>query len=103
MRILGVNEGGYQHEKTYIVEVSVSELRKVANKAGYRDGDELEKLKPGQEYPLGEGYDFRADIVRATQQMQAAYEDFHKAVPTMTRFAGLVGQQAALADQAGEG
>lgn len=103
MRILGVSEGGYPLGKTYIVEVSVDELKKVANKAGYRQGDELEKLKPGQDYPLAEGYDFRADIVRATEQMQAAYKAFSKAVPAMTRFAGLIAQQEPAAAQNGEG
>lgn len=93
MKILGVNEGGYGREKTYIVEISVAELRKVANKAGYRDGNEIEKLEAGQEHPIAEGYDFLRDIVNAAARMESAYADFVKAVPTMQRFVGLIAQQ----------
>lgn len=103
MRILGVSEGGHPKGKTYIVEVGVDELKKVANKAGYNQGEEIEKLQPGQEYPLGEGHDFRADIVGAAHKMQVAYEGFNKAVQTMTRFAGLIARQEAGAGRAGEG
>lgn len=95
MRILGVNEGGYSSERTYIVEISAAELRKVANKAGYREGDDLEKLRAGQEYPIAEGYDFRRDIVNAAQRMESAYAEFVKAVPVMHRFAALISQQEA--------
>ncbi len=103
MKILGTNEGRYASDRTYIAEITVGELAKVANKAGFRDDEELQKLKPGQEYPLGEGYDFRRDIVQAAARMEAAYTEFVKAVPTMQRFVGLVAQQKAAVDAAGEG
>ncbi len=90
MRILGVSEGPYPKGKTYICEISVSELRKVMDKAGYRDGDELEKLKAGTDFPIDEGFDFRSAILAASLQMKEGYDAFVKAVPVMTQFASLV-------------
>jgi hypothetical protein len=102
MRILGVKPARYGSDaEAYIVDVSVEELRKVANKAGFRDDETLAKLKVGDEYPLGEGHDFRRDIVNAAQRMETAYTDFVKAVPTMQRFVGLVAQQQAAVDATG--
>lgn len=103
MRILGVNEGSYRSERTYIVEISVDELKKVANKAGYREGEEIEKLKAGEEYPIAEGYDFRRDIINAAEQMERAYAAFVKAVPTMQKFVALINQQAAASGEQAEG
>lgn len=93
MRVLGITEepDSYGTRPAYVVQVTEDELKKVANKAGYRD--EFPKLKPGQDYPLAEGYDFRAEIVEATRRMQGAYEQFVKASQTMTRFAAMVAEQ----------
>lgn len=93
MKILGVSEGPYPKGTTYICEISVSELRKVMDKAGYRDGDELGKLKAGTDFPIDEGYDFRAAILKSTEQMRAAYAEFAKAVPVMTSFASLLAER----------
>lgn len=62
MKILGVSDGPYPKGKTYICEISTTELRKVMDKAGYRDDESLDKLKPGTDFPIDEGYDFRAAI-----------------------------------------
>lgn len=90
---------------TFIVEISLDEIKKVANKAGYRDwSDENTKklLAPGNDYPIAEGYDFRRDIVNATQKMGDAYSEFAKAAPTMHRFVALIGQQPSGDESAGE-
>lgn len=90
MKILGVSEAAYPKVKTYICEISVNELRKVMDKAGYRDGGELENLKAGTDFPIDEGFDFRAAILGASRQMKEGYDAFVKAVPVMTQFASLV-------------
>jgi|SRR5690606_833263 len=94
MKILGVNKSSsYTTPTAYIVEISVEELAKVANKAGYRESGQFADLKPGTEYPIAEGYDFLRDIIAATQKMESAYNEFVKAAPTMHRFVALISQQ----------
>lgn len=104
MKILGVNKSSnYTTPTAYIVEISVEELAKVANKAGYRESGQFADLKPGTEYPIAEGYDFRRDIINAAEQMERAYAAFVKAVPTMQRFVALINQQAAASGEQAEG
>ena len=80
---------------TFIVEISLAEIQKVANKAGYRDwtSDDTKKLlAPGRDYEIAAGYDFRGEIVSATRAMTEGFAKFAAAAETMTRFASLVHQ-----------
>jgi hypothetical protein len=81
---------------TFIVEISLLEIQKVANKAGYqswRDEDTKKLLAPGKEYDIAAGYDFRSEIVQATKAMASGFEMFTKAAGTMHRFVNLIQQQ----------
>lgn len=81
---------------TFIVEISIAEIQKVANKAGYKqwfDEDTKKLLAPGCEYDIAAGYDFRADIVSATNAMADGLKKFGIATNTMQRFVGLIQQQ----------
>lgn len=98
MKILASrSDRGYSSSPdTFIVEISLAEIQKVAGKAGYRDwsdDDTRKLLAPGNDYPIAEGHDFLRDIVAATDKMRSAYAEFAKAVPTMHRFVALIGQQ----------
>lgn len=95
MKVLGITEtdGGYYTKKrAYIVQITHDELAKVADKAGYRD--DFKELKPGDDYPIDEGHDFRREITEAVKHMQAAHEKFGAAASTMTRFASLITARA---------
>lgn len=90
MKILGVNKIAYK-DPTYIVEITLDEIKKVANKSAYREGDGIEKLlEPGSDYPIAEGYDFRKEIVDALNRMTEAHKAFAAASVTMARFAALI-------------
>lgn len=81
---------------TFIVEISLAEIQKVANKAGYsdwKDDDTKKLLKAGAEYDIAAGYDFRGDIVAATRAMSEGHAKFAAATETMTRFVGLIQSQ----------
>lgn len=94
MKILGISEipspSGYGTQEAYIVQITRTELMKVANKASYRDDDAFPRLKAGQEYQIAEGYDFRGEIVQACKAMVEAHEKFAQATQTMTRFVRLL-------------
>tara|TARA_R110000765_G_scaffold16839_4_gene46789 strand:- start:131 stop:442 length:312 start_codon:yes stop_codon:yes gene_type:complete len=92
MNVIGITEVGedYRKEKAYVAIISHHELEKVADKARYGDKDKVPELKVGDEYPIGEGYDFRAELLGAIKAMQDAYAKFAKVAPTAARFAGLV-------------
>lgn len=94
MRVLGLTEvdEGYSKQPAYIVVIAEDELKMVANKAGYRE--EFPKLKVGDEYPIAEGFNFRAEIKRATEAMVAAYQSFQKSSETMSRFAALMASRS---------
>lgn len=99
MKVLGTTTvgEGYATKPAYIVVVTEYELQLVANKAGYRE--EIPKLKPGDDYPLAEGYNFRADIRKAVDDMTTAYSSFQKASQTMTSFAALISERDKKEDQ----
>lgn len=81
---------------TFIVEISLAEIQKVAQKAGYKewgDDDTRKLLAPGCEYDIAAGYDFRADILNATSAMSEGLKKFGAATNTMQRFVGLIQQQ----------
>ena len=99
MKVLGIASEGY-NKKVFICEVSSSEIAKIADKAGYRDTNPADSLKPGDEYPIDQGYDFRAEIVAATKDMERAYASFQKAAGTMTRFAVMVSEAEAQTGEA---
>lgn len=100
MKILGIADRGYPHGKSFICEISESELAKVINKAAYRDADEeLKKLRVGDDYPIGEGYDFRAAIAESTRTMDAAFQNFQKVAPVMAKFAGLIAKTEAAQEE----
>lgn len=91
MKVLGTAERqrtqGYGKEQVFIVEITMDEIAKVANKSAYRDGDSLSKmLQPGMDYPISEGYDFKQEIVVAVSHMTEAHKKFAAATTTMTRF-----------------
>lgn len=92
MNIIGITEVGDGHhkKKAYVAIISHHELEKVADKARYGGNDKVAELKVGDEYPIGEGYDFRAELMGAIKAMQDAYAKFAKVAPTAARFAGLV-------------
>lgn len=91
MKVLGITETGqgYSKERAYIVQITHDEVRRVADKAGYRDSD-FPELQLGEDYCIAGGHDFRKEIVEATRSMQAAHEKFAQAAATMARFARLV-------------
>ena len=78
---------------TFIVEISLEEIQKVANKAGYsawKDEDTKKLLSPGMEYDIAAGFDYSQKILEATRAMTAAHEKFAAAAETMTRFVGFI-------------
>lgn len=81
MKVIGKGDRG-----TYLVEVSHTELEKVADKYYGK----LDELKVGQEFNLGAGYDFRQDIKSACRQMVDASKSFGTAQSAMVRFAVMV-------------
>lgn len=82
MKILGNSKQSYG-DPSYIVEISHSEIKAVADKAYH---DKLDELKVGTEYPISEGHDFRNEILKAVKDMEKAHESFQKASLTMARF-----------------
>lgn len=92
MKIIGITEieANRLKQKAYVAIISHGELEKVADKARYSSHDKLPELKVGDEYPIGEGHDFRAELMEAIKAMQDAYAKFAKVAPTAARFAGLV-------------
>ena len=91
MKVIGTTKEGYQN--AYIAIVTHDELCAVMNKSNYRDNT-LPELKPGQDFDLKQGYDFRREITDATRQMTAAYEKFAKVAPIAAEFAGIVAAKA---------
>lgn len=80
----------------FIAEVSLREIQKLTNKTGYKDferADVERLLKPGMEYDLGAGYDFRSDIVAAVKAMEEAHKKFAAATAVMHRFVALINEQ----------
>ena len=93
MKVLGTGSRrvGYSDQHFVIAEIGFDELAKIANKSTYRAQEELGKLvKVGEEYPIAEGYDFRAEMQKAIQQMTEAHKAFAAASATMARFATLI-------------
>lgn len=88
MKVLGLTKDGY--DRTYIVEVSHSEL-KVAFEKGYRE--DFKELKVGDTLNLAEIPYQRERIVRATEAMQKAYEQFVVAAPVMAEVARVIGKE----------
>jgi len=81
---------------TFIVEISIDEIKKVANHANYqewKEEDTKKLLAPGMEYDIAAGYDFRNEIVHATKAMAAGFENFAKAAETMRHFVNLIQKQ----------
>lgn len=82
MKIIGKTDNGY------IAEISHIELEKSADKYYGK----LEKLKVGDNYDLGKGYDFRNDLRRASDAMTDASKAYQDAVKTMSAFALMFSQ-----------
>lgn len=95
MKIVGTTKvgDGYSAEDAYIAIITHTEVRKVADKAGYRD-DAIKPLQVGQDYAIAEGFNFRGDIVKAMNDMRTAYASFVKASETMTNFVRLLESNA---------
>lgn len=92
MKILGISEvkNGHSSEVAYIVEITRNEICKVANKATYREKDGIPYFKVGDTYPIDEGYNFREEIITATNAMIEAHAKFAKASQTMAHFVRLL-------------
>ena len=90
MKIIGTTKvgEGYHSRDAYVVIISKDELARVANKAGYRE--EQPNPKVGDDYPIDEGFDFRAQLTDAIHKMASAYEAFAKVAPVAAAFAGVV-------------
>ena len=87
MKVLGKAEDSY--DAKYIVEISTTELRKLAN-LHYKN--EFTALKVGEDYPISSGYDFRADITAVCEQMVGSMLAFEKAKNTLLQFALMVSE-----------
>lgn len=81
MKVIGLNDNG-----GYIAIVDHSELEKSAAK--YYGN--LPKLKVGDSFNIGAGYDFTSDIKGACEGMTTAVKRFEQAQATMTKFAVMV-------------
>lgn len=88
MKVIGISSEGYS--KSYVAIVTHDELRRLMDKAGYQRRNELAELKVGDVFDLGQGHNFRDQIVDATQKMAEAYERFAKVAPIAAEFAGIV-------------
>lgn len=77
---------GKADRDTYLVEVSHTELEKVADKYYGK----LPELRVGQEFNIGAGYDFRRDIQSACRGMVDASTSFGTARESLMRFAVMV-------------
>ena len=77
---------GKADRDTYLVEVSHTELEKVADKYYGK----LPELRVGQEFNIGAGYDFRRDIQSACRGMVDASKSFGTARESLMRFAVMV-------------
>lgn len=80
MKILGKID-----ERTFICEVSLDEVRKVADR--YYRGAEQVQLVVGGEFNLSAGHDFRRDIEKACDTMAEAMKAFHGAQKSLQEFA----------------
>lgn len=88
MKVIGITQTEPYNQRAYVCIVSHEELAKVADKAHYND--RFPELKVGQEYNLGEGHDFRAQLTDAIRKMSEAYTAFAKVAPVAAEFAGVV-------------
>lgn len=77
---------GKADRDTYLVEVSHTELEKVADKYYGK----LPEFRVGQEFNIGAGYDFRRDIQSACRGMVDASTSFGTARESLMRFAVMV-------------
>jgi hypothetical protein len=95
MKILGsrVSRQYGSTPDTFIVEISLTEIQKVASKAGYNawsDDDTRKMLSPGMDYDIAAGFDFSQKIIEATRAMTDAHAKFAAAADTMTKFVGFI-------------
>ena len=81
MRVIGMDGQG-----NYIATVSHSELEKCADK--YYGA--MPKLAVGDTFDLGQGHDFRKQIVETCKAMQDAHKRFEVSSETMRQFAFMV-------------
>jgi len=83
VKIIGLDGNG-----NYVAVVDHSELEKVVNK--YYGN--LPRLKAGDDFPLGSGYDFKAGIQSVCEQMQRSMEAFERNAKTLSNFAAMVAE-----------
>jgi hypothetical protein len=81
MRVIGMDGQG-----NYIATVSHTELEKCADK--YYGA--MPKLSVGDTFDLGQGHDFRRQIVDTCKAMKDAHKHFEVSTETMKRFAFMV-------------
>lgn len=101
MKVIGLTEvqiSQYHKEKAYVVIITQHELAKVAGKAAYKDDKPDPRV--GDEYPISEGHDFRAELTEALRKMGEAYTAFAKVAPVAAEFAGIVQRKAEQKDGA---
>lgn len=84
MKIIGIDANG-----NYIAVVTHTELEKCADKFYGK----LEKLRCGDFFDIGAGYDFSDRIAAACKGIQDGHANFLRASETMTRFASMVAER----------
>ena len=77
MKILAMVGNGY------IAEVSHVEIERVLD----RYCGKIQRLEPGEEINLGQGYDYHTDIKRVCEKMIEAEKSFEQARQTLYNFA----------------
>lgn len=86
MKVIGLAEES-SWNNIYICLVSHDELAKCADQVY---PNKLPRLKVGDTFDIGAGYNFRSDISSACDRMKNSMEAFKSAQDTMLKFANMV-------------
>lgn len=86
MKVIGLTEENGWND-AYICVVSHDELAKCADQVY---PNKLPKLKVGDTFDIGAGYNFRGDISSVCDRMKNSMEAFKSAQDTMLKFANMV-------------
>lgn len=86
MKVIGLTQES-SWGNTYICVVSHDELAKCADQVY---PNKLPKLKVGDTFDIGAGYNFRSDISSVCDRMKNSMEAFKSAQDTMLKFANMV-------------
>lgn len=86
MKVIGLTQES-SWDNTYICLVSHDELAKCADQVY---PNKLPRLKVGDTFDIGAGYNFRSDISSACDRMKSSMEAFKSAQDTMLKFANMI-------------